>query len=205
MSAGPRGDASDSEEAGDDGKGSQPSAAQRLAQSRERMRQWMLHGDGRHEARRRAAAAEAQGQRPAFLDRLRSLPVVGVVADAIAAWWSHHPLHGAATLAESVAHDTLGPLVRRHPVAVLALAFAAGAAAVRWRPWRWVVKPAIFGGLASQVISHLVSEMPIESWVDAMTAFSRNHEDAAAPASPQASGDAMAAEPSREPEPAMPG
>jgi len=38
-----------------------PSAAERLAASRERMREWMLHADGRYDARRRVEAARDVG------------------------------------------------------------------------------------------------------------------------------------------------
>jgi hypothetical protein len=155
------------------------SAAQRLAQSRERLRQWMMRGDGRHEARRRAAAAEAEGERPALLDRLRSMRGVGVVVDAVAAWWWHHPLHPAASLAQGVVQERVAPLARRHPLIVLAAAFVAGAALVRFKPWRWIAKPALFGGLLSHIASHAVAQFPFESVLGAITSFthSRTHDD----------------------------
>lgn len=151
----------------------QPTAAQRLAQSRERLRQWMVRGDGRHDARRRVAAAEAEGERPEWLDRLRTLPVIGIVVDAASSWWSSHPLHAAV----SIASDAIGPTVRRHPLAAVALAFGTGAALVRWRPWRWVGRPAVFAGIASELFSHLVSQVPFDSWISALSSFAESDMD----------------------------
>ncbi len=151
-------------------------AAQRLAESRERMRQWMLHADGRQEARRRAAAARAEGGKPAWLDRLRSHAVLGTVIDAVSAWWANHPLHPAVSLGSTVVRDAVAPLARRHPLATLAGAFVVGGAIVWFKPWRWIVKPALFAGLASQVVTRLVTTMPIDSLLNAMASFGESRE-----------------------------
>ena len=148
-------------------------ASQRLAESRERMRQWMLHADGRHEARRRAAAARAEGEQPAWIDRLRSHAVLGTVIDAISAWWANHPLHPAVGLANTVVRDAVAPLARRHPLATLASAFVVGGAIAWFRPWRWIIKPALFAGLASQVVTRLVTAMPLDSLLNAMASFAQ--------------------------------
>lgn len=159
----------------DDDKRINPlSAAQRLAESRERLRQYMLRGNGRHEARRRTAAAQAEGSRASAIDRLRALPVVGVVIDAVSAWWSNHPLHPAATVVENVARDTVAPFTRRHPIPVLISAFFVGGAIVWFKPWRLAAKSALFGGLISQVASHAITQMPWESLLGAFTSFARS-------------------------------
>jgi len=148
------------------------SAAQRLAESRERMRQWMTQADSRGAARRRAAAAQAEGATPAWMDRLRGAPVIGVVIEAVTAWWANHPLRPAADVAESVVRDAIAPLARRHPVSIVLAAVLVGAAVVRFRPWRWIVKPALFAGLTSQLITRFVAQVPFDSIVNALYSFS---------------------------------
>lgn len=145
-------------------------AARRLAESRERLRQRMLRGDGRHDARRRNAAAEAEGQDPSAFDKLRAMPVIGAVVDAVAGWWSQHPLHSAAQMAQDAVGDVVAPVTRRHPLAAVAVAFATGGLLVWLRPWR-LLKPAAFAGVASQVATRLVAQVPIESLVAAFIAF----------------------------------
>jgi hypothetical protein len=148
-----------------------PSAAQRLANSRERLREWMTQGGGRHDARRRADAAVAAGEKPAWMDRLRTAPIVGVVLDAAQAWWSNHPLHPAAHLAQGVVSERIAPLARRHPVAIVLGAFLVGVALVRWRPWRLLAKSALFAGLGSQIITRVIASIPLESIVEAFGGF----------------------------------
>ena len=162
-----------------DGAAPLPSGAQRLAASRERMREWMLRTDGRQEARRRAAAAKQRGRMPSPLDRLRSHPVFGIVIDAISSWWANHPLQPAASIAQSVTRDALVPLARRHPLSIVASAFVVGGLLVRFRPWRWMAKPAFFAGLASQVVTRFITHLPIESMLHALAAFAqpRHHDD----------------------------
>lgn len=150
-----------------------PSAAERLAASRERMRQWMLQTDGRHDARRRVDAAREAGDKPAWMDRLRTAPVIGVVIDAANAWWSNHPMQPAAMVAHGVVRDTVAPLARRHPILIVAGAFFAGVALVRWRPWRWLIKPALFAGLGSQIITRVIASVPLESVFEAVGSFAR--------------------------------
>lgn len=178
----------------DEGTQRPPSAADRLAASRERMREWMLRTDGRQEARRRAAAAKQQGRSPSILDRLRAHPVFGIVIDAVSAWWANHPLQPAASLAQSVTRDAFAPLARRHPLAMVASAFVLGGVLVRFRPWRWMAKPAFFAGLASQVVTRFITQMPIESMLQALTAFAqpRQHDDESPAAAPHDAGPAAA-------------
>ena len=173
-----------------------PSAADRLAASRERMREWMQRTDGRYEARRRAEAATAAGERPAWMDRLRTAPVIGVVIDAASAWWTNHPLNPAATLAHGVVRDTVAPMARRHPIAIVAGAFVAGLLVVRLRPWRWLVKPALFAGLTTQIITRVVSSVPMEAVFEALGSFAQRRRRAAAEdATPTAPTDADAEAP----------
>jgi len=159
------------------------SPAQRLAESRERLRAYMMRGDPRLEARRRAAAARAEGTSPSPLDRLRSIPVVGVLIDVVSAWWSNHPLHAAATMAEGVARDTILPIARRHPIAMVAAAFFTGAAIAWFKPWRRIGASALFAGFASQVVSRALTQMPWDSLLGAFTTFAQFRSPSASDAS----------------------
>lgn len=147
-----------------------PSAADRLAASREHMREWMLEADGRRERRRRAEAAAAAGHKPPIVDRLRDIPVLGMVVDALSAWWSGHPLHSVAGMAQGAAHQRLAPLARRHPLATMAGAFVVGMLVVRLKPWRWLAKSAVFAGVAGQVIARAIAAVPLESLIGILLA-----------------------------------
>jgi hypothetical protein len=155
-------------------------AAKRLAESRERMRQWMIDPDGRHEARRlRAASAgrpAAEGG-PTLLDRLRGHPVVGVAVEMANSWWTRHPLHPVASFAEGAVREHVGPVVRRHPLAVVGGAFAVGALVVWFRPWRLLSGTARAAGSASHVLIKLLGSMPIASLLAAFTAAAKNRAD----------------------------
>jgi hypothetical protein len=163
-----------------------PSAAERLAASRERMRQWMLQTDSRGHARRRVEAAKEAGDKPAWMDRLRTAPVIGVVMDAAGAWWANHPMQPAAQLAQGVVRETVAPLTRRHPVLIVAGAFLVGVAVVRWRPWRWLVSSAVFAGLGSQIVTRVIASVPLDTIFEALGSFAKRRpqedEGTAAPA-----------------------
>ncbi|HZN87008.1 MAG TPA: hypothetical protein VFB53_09525 [Burkholderiales bacterium] len=147
------------------------SAAERLAASRERMRQWMMQTDRRGASRERMEAAMAAGEQPALADRLRHAPVIGVLIDALGAWWADHPLQPAVVIAQGVVNRRITPVVRRHPVPILLGAFLVGVLLVRLRPWRWIAKPALFAGLGSQLVSRVVSAVPMDKVLAALGAL----------------------------------
>jgi hypothetical protein len=154
-----------------------PTPAERLQRSRERMGQWMIQADGGRLARRRAAASvSSDGGGWAWLGSLRNNPVVALVADAIRSWWANHPLHPAADLAEGIAREAVAPLARRHPRAMVAGAFVIGALLVWGKPWRWLIKPALFTGIMAQVASHVIAQVPIDSILNTITAFAAPRE-----------------------------
>ena len=35
------------------------------------------------------------------------------------------------------------------------------------RPWRWLLRPALFAGIAAQLTSHVVARLPLDRLVDA--------------------------------------
>jgi len=121
------------------------SARERLRQSRQRIAVWLegdhddahdaFHHDGTH-------------------------PVAAILTELLSEWWRRHPLYASANFAGDAARNAIVPLVRRHPIAVLAVAAIAGAVVVRSRGWRWVVRPAVMAGVASQIAARVISQTP---------------------------------------------
>lgn len=140
---------------------SEASAQERLNQSREHMSRWLV----KQGAGAGAKANPEQAQRLGARTGLRGLvanPVALICVDLLRQWWNQHPLLKSARHAEHTAHDAIAPLVRRHPVAVLGSAAAAGALLVWWRPWRWLPGPAKLAGMASNIALGAISTMAIQ-------------------------------------------
>ena len=135
-----------------------PSAAERVALSREHLRQAL------HEAAapRWPATDPLTGAPMAtpWLDRLKSIPGAGIAIDAIGLWWSRHPAHVAVGVASHTADTVVRPIAQRHPLALVAGAFAVGAVFAWSRPWRWALKPALFAGLLPQLLLSALKEAP---------------------------------------------
>lgn len=64
------------------------------------------------------------------------LPLGALAGDALEAWWRQHPWREMGELLLMGLRERALPVLRRHPVAAVALAAAGGAALVMWRPWR---------------------------------------------------------------------
>jgi hypothetical protein len=165
-------------------------ALERLESSRGRLRLAML-----------PPPPSASDSRPAgsssWLQRLKGLPLVGLVVDALSGWWMQHPLRPMFSVAAQASGAVAKPLAQRHPVALVLAAGLVGAALAWARPWRWALKSALFAGLAPQLASRIASKLPIESWMTLLgTALSGAGRQAGAAApSPHAG-------PDLEPEPA---
>jgi hypothetical protein len=145
------------------------SAAARLALSRERLRREMLaRSTPRSRAGSRAASqgADAAGSSwPSWQERLKTIPGAAVVIDAIAGWWANHPLNPIASVAVEAARAAVQPMAQRNPLGMVLLALVLGGALAWSRPWRWLLKPALFAGLVPQLVSKLVAHVPLESWM----------------------------------------
>lgn len=98
-------------------------AAERLAVSRERLRQ-ALAPDG-HRADGRAGGGSGDS-------------VIGMLAHA----WGMPQL----TLVADLADAAIGPLAQRRPLTLVFAAALAGAALVRMRPWRGLLRQAVIAG-----------------------------------------------------------
>lgn len=57
------------------------------------------------------------------------------------------------------ARHALGVAAEQHPLALVGGALLAGAVLARVRPWRWLLRPALVAGIASQVTARLIDNM----------------------------------------------
>lgn len=136
-----------------------PSATERLEQSRERLRQYL-------ESRRPRQRTTADGEAPSWLDKLRENPISAGVAEAVGAWWEKHPLNKVFMVGESALHDNVAPFARRHPLTLVAAGAVVGALLYRTRLLRRALKPALFAGLTTQIVMHLIDRVPLSAAFD---------------------------------------
>lgn len=94
---------------------------------------------------------------------LRRHPVSALMVDGVQGWWQRHPLRHAASMAGEEVAAVAAPLIRRHPVAAVGVAAAAGALLVVGRPWRW----RMFGGherpLSRRMMRWVSSQIPLQA------------------------------------------
>ena len=136
-------------------------ATQRLVESRNFLRQAM---QGPPNVR---LPLDARKPTPEWLINLKSIPIVTVLVEAVSSWWMQHPLRVASLVAIDTAHALAQPLARRNPVGLALAALALGGLLVWARPWRWILKPAMFAGLWTQLLSKGIAHLPLESWLSA--------------------------------------
>jgi hypothetical protein len=141
----------------------------RLALSRQRLRLAMQGEPAAH-------AAPASGQ--AWAHSLRTLPGAPVVMDAVQAWWAQHPLRVVGLVAANATMTALRPAAQRHPLGLVAGALLAGALLAWSRPWRWLVKPALFAGLLPQLFSKTLAQIPAHSWIAVLTSLAQDSKKA---------------------------
>lgn len=101
----------------------------------------------------------------AWLERLKHQPTVAIVIDTLQSWWSRHPLRAAVHVASEAGNAVARPIAQHNPIALVLVAGVAGAVLAWSRPWRWALKPALFAGLMPQLISRVVANLPLESWL----------------------------------------
>ncbi|MBW6496169.1 MAG: hypothetical protein K0B16_16760, partial [Burkholderiaceae bacterium] len=130
-------------------------ASERLAQSRERLRQAM---GGTSSAPGTATRAGQAGAAMAWLNILKLNPAARIVIAAVSVWWAQHPLHVLGTATAATAKAAVQPLARRHPLGLVTGALLLGALLAWSRPWRWALKPAMFAGLFPQLISQAMAQ-----------------------------------------------
>ena len=135
------------------------SAVERIELSRARLRAAMTP------APVAASTTTAHVNPLAWLDRLKDQPVIAILVDTLQSWWLRHPLRAAAHVASETGNAVARPIAQTNPITLVAVAAVAGAVLAWSRPWRWAIKPALFAGLLPQLVSRVVANLPLESWL----------------------------------------
>lgn len=123
-----------------------PTPCERLALSRERLRE--------------ALQADTGPGTASWRDELRSTPAAALLIEALEQWWSQHPLRAAGLAATALLRSALEPLVRRHPLLSLVGALLVGGVLVWLRPWRWVIGTTVLAGLLQRLVSGVMAPQP---------------------------------------------
>ncbi len=139
------------------------SALERLEASRARLRGALLeiaHPTPPAPGERAAGDFKAK-----LLRMARDIPGVSIISESVESWWAQHPLHTAGIVAMEASKEVIAPLARRNPFMLLVGATVVGALLIASRPWRWLIRPALFIGLVPQLTSHLIRRVPLDSWM----------------------------------------
>ena len=163
---------------------------QRLASALARLQlsRAQLHGAMLPSGKPRPAPSGAFGA--AWRQTLQDAPLLGLVWPAIQQAWRAHPWgQRLQELGDSV-QSTIGPLVRRHPLAAVGVAAQAGASLVACRPWRLLrgrrlpdPLRALPGDWARQFWRSL-GDAPMQMAVSALTAWLLNAQRDGTPTPP---------------------
>jgi hypothetical protein len=132
-------------------------ASQRLVQSRAGLRRALRDQTHASDSNR---GSLGQNDVLALLTGMRDMPGADVIVQALKTWWMQHPLRAASAIAWDSAKAALQPVVKRHPVALMAAAVAVGGVLAMTRPWRWVFKPALFAAVLPQILSSILAAQP---------------------------------------------
>ena len=179
-------------------------AIERLALSRERLRSTMMPPPPKATSHASGSGSSGVSFTENLAERLRDLPGAAMVIDAVRAWWAQHPLRTASLVAGEASRKFATPLAERHPVALILGAVVVGALVAWTRPWRWMLRPALFAGLVPAVASRVMRQLPLESWLRmfaSVTARSARESTSNAPnrSTPPSSGPINASTPRGEP------
>jgi hypothetical protein len=134
----------------------EPSPCERLAASRERLRQALQQVN---------TGNNNTGDKPesllgGLIGHLQTGAGAGLMIDVLQAWWQKQPLRVALLLATETTKVLVQPIARRHPYALVLAAAAAGGLLMLARPWRWISTPALLAGLLPQLLSEVMKHLP---------------------------------------------
>ena len=144
-------------------------ASERLADSRQRLRIALLQSTNG----KRVSDTLPSSSPPLWVDQLKGMPLIGSAVRSLDTWWAKTPLNAATATVFYSASTVAKPIAARHPFYLVMVAAVAGAALARSRPWRWILKPALFAGLAVRLSSNLVTRVPLQSWITLLTALTQ--------------------------------
>jgi hypothetical protein len=120
-------------------------ACERLTQSRQRLQ---LALSAAPAVPGEAATVEPAGLLADWLTKLTSLPGADLIKQMACAWWAKHPYRLAVFAVTDLAKAAVLPTAQRHPLVLVAGAFAVGGLLAWSRPWR-LLTPALLMALVS--------------------------------------------------------
>jgi hypothetical protein len=125
--------------------------------------------------------AAAGASSPAWVT---AMPWFDTATRALRLWWRRHPARPVVDIAAEAGEQALVPLVRTHPLASVALAMAAGAAMVVWRPWRSRLTAVVWAGLGAQLTAGLVKNILHPGTLSALLGSLARRPSSSTPATP---------------------
>lgn len=156
-------------------------AADRLAASRTLLRQTMIeyaHPSVRPRTASSSSSSSLLSSLPSLerlsskaLSGLAGLPGISILVESVESWWAQHPMRTVAIVGGEAAKTLVRPVARRNPTLLILGAFVVGAALAASRPWRWLLRPALFIGIVPQLASRIVRRLPIDSWMTMLSSF----------------------------------
>ena len=153
-------------------------AVERLAQSRQRLRQALDEMAGPPKPTQGPCDA---GSEAAWLKSLKSIPGANVVIATLRHWWAQHPLHMVNLFAVDAVKTLVQPLAKRNPMQLALGAAVAGGLLVWIRPWRWIPKSVLFAGLLPQLLTNVLIQVDMRSWLNVLASLMQ-HRQPEAPA-----------------------
>ncbi len=141
----------------------------RLTLSRERLR--MALRDQENETGKAQTSSSGSGSSGIWLKGLKKIPGADVVIEAVSSWWAQHPLRMVGVVASDAAKVVVQPMAQRHPFSLVFGVLILGGLFTWSRPWRWILKPALFAGLMPQLLSKALAHIPVHKWMLVLAAL----------------------------------